>query len=494
MAADLTLDPLCPSPPSAPPYLPRRPTQTVLFQTILNHLETFIDHLDATAHPLPRWLEDNLRAFLRCGQPQYGFVRVRCHHCKVDRAVPFSCKGRLCPSCAGRRMADLSAHWVDNMLPAVPIRQWVLTFPWPLRYRLAWDPELLADVLGVYLRVLFRWQRLQARRQGIKGAQCGAITSIQRFGSALNLNPHFHSIVPDGVFVRRGQGALFVRLPPPDDEAVAIVAATARRRVLRLLHRRGVIGDVVDEPDLLMMDEPSMACIYSASIQGRLALGDRAGQRVMRVGSRPGSPWVEMDSPQCARVEGFSLHAQVFIEAHERQSLERLCRYMTRPPISNERLTQLEDGRLEYQLKRPWSDGTRSVVFEPLEFLEKVVALMPRPWTHLVRYHGVFAPNAKMRPLVIGAGTLVPVSQEEGNAPAQDGQAGARGGARRVIPWAELIRRVFMVDVLCCPTCGQSMTIISVLTDPDVVEPFLVCIGVAPTPEVPAASRAPPWI
>ncbi len=59
-------------------------------------------------------------------------------------------------------MADLSAHWVDNILPAVPIRQWVLTFPWPLRYRLAWDPDLLADVLGVYLRVLFRWQGCNA--------------------------------------------------------------------------------------------------------------------------------------------------------------------------------------------------------------------------------------------------------------------------------------------------------------------------------------------
>ena len=112
------------------PYVARRPTKTALFQTVLNHLEIFIDQLEGGNTPLPRWVEKNLRAFLRCGQPQYGFVRVRCYHCKLDRAVPFSCKGRLCPSCAGRRMADLSAHWVDNILPAVPIRQWVLTFPY----------------------------------------------------------------------------------------------------------------------------------------------------------------------------------------------------------------------------------------------------------------------------------------------------------------------------------------------------------------------------
>ena len=122
------------------------------------------------------------------------------------------------------------------------------------------------------------------------------------------------------------------------------------------------------------------------------------------------------------------------------------------------------------------SDGALSVVFEPLQFLEKVVALMPRTWTHLVRYHGVIAPNAKLRPLVIGAGALMPVSQDGGDASAQEGQGGVRGGARRVILWAELMRRVIMVDVLCCPRCGHSMTLNSVLTDPDVIQPFLVCI------------------
>ena len=77
------------------------------------------------------------------------------------------------------RTADLAAHWLDHMLPDVPIRQWVLTLPWPLRYRLAWDPDLLADVLAVYLRVLFRWQQLRARRIGSKAVQSGAITAIQ---------------------------------------------------------------------------------------------------------------------------------------------------------------------------------------------------------------------------------------------------------------------------------------------------------------------------
>ena len=119
------------------------------------------------------------------------------------------------------------------------------------------------------------------------------------------------------------------------------------------------------------------------------------------MGATPGAPWVEMDSPCCARAEGFSLHGQVLIPAGRRDRFEGLCRYIARPPLANARLSQLPDGRLCYELKRPWSDGISHVVFEPLEMLEKVVALIPRPWTHLVRYHGVFAPNHRLRSRVI---------------------------------------------------------------------------------------------
>jgi len=175
-------------------------------------------------------------------------------------------------------MADLAAHRLDHMLPDVPIRQRVLTLPWPLRYRLAWDPELLAEVLAVNLRVLFRWQQLRANRLGFEDVQSGAITAIQRFGSALNLNPHFHSLVPDGVFIEAGQGVDFVQLPEPSDEDVGILVATIRRRVLRLLHRRGMLDEGCQDQDLLLMNEPSLARFYGASVQGRLALGRRAGQ------------------------------------------------------------------------------------------------------------------------------------------------------------------------------------------------------------------------
>ena len=225
---------------------------------------------------------------------------------------------------------------------------------------------------------------------------------------------------------------------------------------------------------------------------------------------------MEMDSPYCARVEGFSLHGQVLIPAGQRDRLEGLCRYIARPPVANARLSLLPDGKLCYELKRPWSDGTSHVVFEPLELLEKWVALMPRPWTHLVRYHGVFAPNARLRSKVVPG---YPSLEAEEQAPCDVGTSASGteqahvegdeqanepvsqviptraqiGGKRRALPWAELMRRVFMIDVLCCGQCGHSMTIVSVLTDVDVVEPFLACLGLPPHPPHPAPARAPPW-
>ncbi len=180
-------------------YAPRRPEETVLYETLQHSLETFFAGLAAADRHLPRFVERELRGFLECGIHAHGFVRVRCPDCRKDRALAFSCKRRgFCPSCGGRRMADIAAHWMDFVLPDIPMRQWVLTLPFQLRYLLAYDADLVTDVLNAFLRTLFAWQRRRAKRSGIDARSCdirtGAVTGIQRFGSALNLNVHFHTI------------------------------------------------------------------------------------------------------------------------------------------------------------------------------------------------------------------------------------------------------------------------------------------------------------
>src|SRR2546427_9008335 len=84
------------------------------------------------------FVEREMRAYLSCGVLACGFLRLKCESCGKDRLLPLSCKGRsVCPSCCGRRMADTAAHLVDSVFPHVPVRQWVLSLPFALRYRLA---------------------------------------------------------------------------------------------------------------------------------------------------------------------------------------------------------------------------------------------------------------------------------------------------------------------------------------------------------------------
>ena len=88
----------------------------------------------------------------------------------------------FCPSCGGRRRSELAAHLVERVIPNVPVRQWVLSRPWSLRYQLAFDAALCRQVLAVFIGVVFRWWRRAAAREGLPDGQCGAITVIQRAG------------------------------------------------------------------------------------------------------------------------------------------------------------------------------------------------------------------------------------------------------------------------------------------------------------------------
>ena len=130
-------------------------------------------------------------------------------------------------------MADVALHLTDNVPPKAPYRQWTLTFPYPLRLRLVRDPQRLSQVLSDVLRTVFTWQRLCARRAGITARLTGAITAVQLWGSLLQVTPHFHSFLPDGVIGRAPDGSLvFHRLPPPDDRDVTRLCQRIAKRVL----------------------------------------------------------------------------------------------------------------------------------------------------------------------------------------------------------------------------------------------------------------------
>jgi hypothetical protein len=151
-------------------YQPRSSAETTLYQIVRDHFETFRAHAASVrdGEGLPRFVEQAFRDFLRCGWLAGGFARFHCDDCGFDRLVPFSCKGRaLCPSCGGRRMAERAAHLVDRVFPDVPVRQWVLSVPYRLRYLLAWDHDLCREVAGVLLHAVFRMLGDRARDHGV---------------------------------------------------------------------------------------------------------------------------------------------------------------------------------------------------------------------------------------------------------------------------------------------------------------------------------------
>ena len=288
-------------------------------------------------------------------------------------------------------MADTSARLVDDVFPAdTPVRQWVLSLPINIRYRLAYDSKLLSAVLRTFLRVVQGWYRKCGREQGLATCRGGSVTFAQRFGSALNLNPHLHTLALDGVFSRAN---VFHSAPPLQDDDVKTIVETTAHRVIRLLERRGVLDP--GEYDELADDEPVLAGMTAASIMGLVSTGERAGTKVRRVLGDPAEAVRTGDL--CYASRGFSLHAATRIEGGDKAGLERLCNYVSRPPLAAGSLEQISENEYSFKLKTPWSDGTTHLILSPMELIEKLAALVPPPRSNLVRYHGVLAPNARDR-------------------------------------------------------------------------------------------------
>jgi len=437
----------------------REPERTVLHKAIREHLRTFLDTVRAGMDDgagLPKFVEAEFERYLACGILAHGFARVRCGACGHEVLVALSCKGRgFCPSCTTRRMQDTAARLVDQVFPRVPVRQWVLSLPRWARWLLARDGKLATLALNVVLRSIFANLRQRARRVGVRGARTGAVTFVQRFGGALNLNVHFHCVLPDGVFVREGGAIRFVPLGAPSEQELEKILRKVVARLSKRLRPRA----------------------EQAELEPRDSLGLAQAEALPFPGANQGAP--APPKRHTKYLEGFSLHAGVHLHANDREGLERLLRYGARPPLSLERLTELADGRLAYRLKRPLPNGPQALLLKPTELLRRLATLVPPPRHHLVRYHGVFAPNAAWRaevippppaPLAIAAAPVPVVAQ-----------APPSTGIRPRIPWAELLLRVFRADVLACDRCGGRRVVLAFLTDRPVVKTILDHLGLPST-------------
>jgi hypothetical protein len=323
-----------------------QPENTVLHRVVREHLNTFLELADARAgegRGLPRYVRNAFRNYLECGILAYGFARLRCPDCGCDAVVAFSCKERgLCPSCSARHRSETAAFLVDRVFPRQPVRQWVFSIPRPVRYALARDAVLLGQAARIFVGEIFRDLQRRAGCRRLREDACGAVTGVQRFGGALNLNIHFHTLALDGVYITDpASGAIrFRRLPPPSADDLDQVLVRTRRRIREMLSKRGLAGgstsdggaDVDDAPG----DPSALEALQGASVQGLLGLvgGTCKVHMSGELADAPDEPVEPPEKPFSRNSgDGYNLEAGRRIRAGDRVGLERICRYVVRPPF-----------------------------------------------------------------------------------------------------------------------------------------------------------------
>jgi hypothetical protein len=345
-------------------------------------------------------------------------------------------------------MVETAAHLADHVFPRLPVRQWVLAVPKRLRYFLRDDADLQGAVLRIFLAEVERCLRDHSAGCG-DAARSGAVAFIHRFGSSLNEHVHFHCCVIDGVFepaaatgdTDAAPGVVFHAAAGLDEAVIAAVQAQVRRRVLRTFVRRGLIEKCDAE---------------------EMAGWDHGG--------------------------GFSVDAAVRIEGNDRAGLERLLRYCARPPFALEHLRQRDAEHLVYHCPKPRPDGPRDLVLTPLELIDKIAVLVPRPRTHRHRYFGVLAPNAPLRAAVTA---LAPATVPPAPTSTADGEEPRLRTAARYL-WAMLLARIYEAFPLACPICHAEMRIIAFINEAVTVKKILDHIGESSQPPRIAPARGPP--
>ncbi len=409
-------------------YTPRSSTND-LKDIIEDHLEDFFRVYDerfrSTYGPMHPRVRELFEAFLRCGDPHFGFLRVRCCNpscdSKSERIVPFSCKTRgLCCSCSQKRALLWAERMVEEVLPDVPYVQLVFTIPRMLRKSFLWDRTLYGDLCRSAYAATRRF--FEAQFPGLEKAVPGVVAAPQSFGNILNFHPHAHALSSLGVFTRDG-----VFHPVPEDIDFAPLEELFRQELFKALLKKEKITE----------------------------------ERITLLRS-----W---------KHSGFRVHSDRRLAQGDRQELESLLQYFERAPVSLQRLEYLDDGRVLYR-------GTR---FHPglgrdhqlVSGLEFRAMLLP----HIaLRYEcRIFCYGAVSTTIRRQLGWVDSKSGAESDAPTDVVTAEEEEDEfirLRRKNWARLIQKVWQDDPEVCDSCGEKMRVISALTHPhhdDVIERIL---------------------
>jgi hypothetical protein len=330
----------------------------------------------------------------------------------------------------------------------------------------------MGEVLRITHEAIAR--HLRGKAQLTKAnSKVGAVTLIQRFGGSINLNVHFHQLFIDGVyeFDTNKEPTIFHAVTEPTRAELAQILEKIISRVTRILERRGIIiRDPEQGLQIDLSDDDSFTKLQAGAISYRFAFGPNKGKKALTLKTVPEQDH-NSEGGLVAKNSGFSLHAGVTVPGTERKKLEKLCRYIARPAIALERLKLNSNGQVVYSLKKSYSDGTTHIVMAPLELLEKIAAIIPRPRVHLTRFHGILAPHDKHRKLVVPKGPA-PVAEASTDKPVEP-------PTKSRITWARLLKCVFNIDVEICAECSGKAKVIAAIEDPIVIRKILTHLGLS---------------
>jgi hypothetical protein len=366
------------------------------------------------------FVDEQVLRYLDCGLFENGFARIRCPDCAEEYLLAFSCKTReLCPSCAAKRSAATAALLVEDVFEEVAHAQWVFVIPKILRPYFLHHRELLGGLARAAWGTVLE---LMCAAAGEEDMRPGMVAVVQTAGDLGNWHPHVHALVSRGGWTRDGQ---WLPVPFVDERPAELLF---RHKVIRLLQGLELLSD--ERTELLLS-------------------------------------W---------RHTGFSVHNRVRVEPEDQAAVERLARYIMRPPISLERMAWDGAGEVCYRRKRGHeSTGLKEreiEAFDPAEFLARVIMHIPEPRRHLVRYYGWYSNVSRGKRRKAGREHEETVCSDDGP-PSPAARAEARDARALRRSWAQLIKRIYEVDPLLCPSCGSEMMVIAFIIEHDVVDAIL---------------------
>ena len=421
------------------------PRASDLWRLIDEHFETFGQVYDERYQAkYGFWrpvIERSVAAFLKCGDLQEGFARVRCPDCKHEMFVAYSCKQRCtCPSCHQKRTLLTAIHVAEEVCCPVAHRQVVLTIPKRLRVHARFDRRLLGKLS------VCAWTCIQAEVRRLLGRDDvvpGMIAAIQTHGTLLHWHPHLHALVTCGAYTPEGE---FLEVPEFDTDRLLV---TWQEAVFALYLAEGKIGPEVVE-----------------NMRG----------------------WEH---------SGFSVDQSVLLPAGNQTGIERLIQYMIRCPFSLSRLVKVTDtGQVIYRAEKdacqafpdPHGDGIASgpkrnfQVLSPLDFLAEFTQHIPPKGSHAIRYYGFYSNKSR------GMRRKAAAEEAAESSSRDDASASAPNASSKT--WAMLIKRVYETDPMTCPRCGGAMNVVAFIEPPqcDVIEKILTHCDLWRSP----VARAPP--